>query len=141
MVKKVFSTFICSVMIFITAVVGVNAQTVNSGDQSIQPYWNYTNYTEQRIYISNGQIACEGEVQGYPGTTTKVVINLYLEKKTLFWWSEKDNWSWTYNNYRGNLVGKTAIPDSGTYRTKAVYTVYSGSSSETITGYSAELKL
>lgn len=142
MAKKVFSTFLCSVMILLTAVMGVSAaEATDDSEHPIQPYYAYTSYTVQDIYVSNGQIACEGVVEGYSWMTTKITITIYLEKKTLFWWSEQNSWTWTYNTYRGDLVGKTALPSSGTYRTKAVYTVYSGSSSETITGYSAELKL
>ena len=142
MTKKVFSVFLCSVLLLLTMSVGGSAQSVQEeNNQQIQPRWSYTNYTQQDIYISNGQIACQGEAQGYPGVTTKVTVTLYLQKKTLFWWSDEDEWSFTYQNYRGSLTGKTSMPDSGTYRTKAVYTVYSGSSSETITGYSSELKI
>lgn len=142
MAKKVFSVFLCSVLLLLTMSVGVSAQSVQEeNNQQIQPRWSYTSFTAQNIYISNGQIACHGEAEGYPGTTTKVTITLYLQKKTLFWWSDEEEWSFTYQNYRGSLTGKTSMPESGTYRTKAVYTVYSGSSSETITGYSSELKI
>jgi len=142
MVKKVFSTFLCSVLIFLTAAVGVSAQSVQEKDnEQIQPMLSYTNYTEQTIYVSNGMIACHGEVEGYPGIATKVTITLYLQKKTLFWWTDQEEWSTSYNRYYGSFTGKMTTPDSGTYRTKAVYTVYSGSSSETITGYSSELKI
>ena len=134
--------FLCFVLLSLTMSFGVSAQSVQDEQaMQIQPRWSYVNYTQQHISVSNGKIVCEGEVQGYPGVTTKITISLYLEKKILFWWSDQDEWNTTYQNYRGSFKGETAMPSSGTYRTKAVYTVYSGSSSETITGYSSELKI
>lgn len=142
MVKKVFSVFLCSILFLLTMSVGVSAQTVQKEEELlIQPRYSYTRSTTTDIYVSNGMIACHGEVEGYPGTATKVTITLYLQKKTLFWWSEEEEWSTSYNRYYGSFTGKVTLPESGTYRTKAVYTVYSGSSSETITGYSSELKI
>ena len=142
MAKKVFSVFLCSVLLLLTMSVGVGAQSVDEdSNQQIQPRYSYTNDTFQDIYVSNGMIACHGSVEGYSGVTTKVTITLYLQKKTLFWWSDEEEWSTSYNRYYGSFTGKVTLPESGTYRTKAVYTVYSGSSSETITGYSSELKI
>ncbi len=142
MAKKVFSAFLCSVLLLLTMSVGVSAQSVQEEkDPEIQPRYSYTVSTAASIYVSNGMIACHGEVEGYPGTATKVTITLYLQKKTLFWWSDEEEWSTSYNRYYGSFTGKVTLPESGTYRTKAVYTVYSGSSSETITGYSSELKI
>ena len=93
----------------------------------------------ENLSITNGTASCSATLTGINGTTTKVVIKMTLQKKTLLWWSEAESWTATYNTYYGTL-SKTATVKSGTYRVKAVYTVYSGSNSESITDYSDQKK-
>ena len=105
----------------------------------IQPYYEYTSYNKANLDISGGQATCESTISGYSGITTKVTITMYLEKKTLWWWSTQASWTGTFNSYRGALSKNYAV-GGGTYRVRAVYVAYSGSNSETITGYSVEVK-
>ena len=104
------------------------------------PCFEYTNTTATTLSIStSGTATCSAKLNGYNGTTTKIVIKMTLQKKTLLWWSEVDSWSTTINNWYGSLT-KTASVGSGTYRVKVEFTVYSGSNSEEITTYSQEKK-
>ena len=107
-------------------------------DFDIQPYYEFTSYNKATLNISGGQAICESTLTGYPGITTKVTIKMYLEKKTLWWWSTETSWTGTFYSYRGTLSKNHAVK-GGTYRVKAVYVVYSGSESETITGYSSNV--
>lgn len=105
----------------------------------IQPLYDYiTNYGTS-LSISSGTAKCNASLSGKNGTTTKIVVKMTLQKKTLLWWSEVETWSATYNTYCGTLSKSTTV-DSGTYRVKVVYTVYSGSNSESITDYSSQYK-
>ena len=106
---------------------------------AIQPRYDYTKNHVENLSITNGTASCSATLTGINGTTTKVVIKMTLQKKTLLWWSEAESWTATYNTYYGTL-SKTATVKSGTYRVKAVYTVYSGSNSESITDYSDQKK-
>ncbi len=143
MVKKIFSMLLCLVFFLLTMTFGVSAKMVQEEEEEIQvqPRYSYTVSTGTSLYMSNGSLICHGEVEGYYGVATKVTITLRLQKKVLFWWSDEQEWTETYNQYYGSSTKSKANPKGGTYRTEAVYTVYSGSSSETITGYSSELKI
>ena len=89
----------------------------------------------------DGKTTCLADVQGYNGITTKVHIEMTLQKFTFLWWSEVQTWEGTFNDYLGTLSRTTYVDDSDTYRVKAVFTVYSGSNSEEITSYSQEFEL
>lgn len=103
----------------------------------IMPLYEYTSDYVTSLSISNGKAVCRGYLFGYSGTTTKVVIKVILQKKSLLWWSDVDSTTSTFLNYTGSH-SLTKTVGSGTYRTKVVYTVYSGSDSETITDYSGQ---
>jgi len=100
---------------------------------------SYTKMLDTQLSISSAKkayISCSAV--GYSGTTTKVEITATLEKKVLLWWSDVQTWSGVYYGLQGTLYKELSVA-SGKYRVKAVYKVYSGSSYETITAYSAEI--
>ncbi len=117
----------------------VPVERIIEEDSSIQPLYDYTTNYGTSLSVSNGTANCNASLGGKNGTTTKIVIKMTLQKKTLLWWSEVETWSTTHNTYYGSLT-KSASVKSGTYRVKAVYTVYSGSNSESITDYSEQKK-
>lgn len=106
---------------------------------TVQPLYDYTDLCITNLKIVNGKASCTADLEGYNGTTTKIEITMTLQKKTLLWWSAKETWTATYNTFYGTLTKSISV-DSGTYRVKAVYKVYSGSNSESITSYSSEVK-
>ena len=116
-----------------------NTYALSRNETGVQPFYTYTNDYTTIINISNGSVCCTADVTGY-SSTTKITITMTLQKKTLFWWSDIETWTTTVYNFTALLSGTVYNVDSGTYRTKAVYTVYSGNDSETITGYSQETK-
>lgn len=146
MVKKIMSLILSIVLIFCVSIVAsaespvVTPGTLEQTESDIMPCFEYTNTTATTLSIStSGTATCSARLNGYNGTTTKIVIKMTLQKKTLLWWSEVDSWSTTINNWYGSLT-KTASVGSGTYRVKVEFTVYSGSNSEEITTYSQEKK-
>ncbi|HZK21944.1 MAG TPA: hypothetical protein VFC76_06675 [Oscillospiraceae bacterium] len=106
---------------------------------NIQPYYNYVVKNDTSMSISNGQALCRGTLTGCSGTTTKVTITMYFEKKTLWWWSTEASCTGSFDSYHGTLSKNYSVT-KGTYRVRAVYVAYSGNKSETITGYSQEVK-
>jgi len=110
------------------------------GTFSASARFSYTGMTVTSIIIKNGTAICTASIEGYPGTTTKVEIEMTLQKRTLLlFWSDQVTWTKTASGYYAGLEKSKSI-DSGTYRTKAVYTAYSGSAKEVTTGYSSDLK-
>jgi len=85
---------------------------------------------------SNGTTGCVADFVGYSGITTKVDIEMKLQKRfLLLFWTDEYTWTQTFNSYTGTLT-KTVTVSSGTYRVQATYTAYSGSKTETTTGTS-----
>lgn len=148
--KKILSMVLCSV-ILCSAVITVSAQGFSEDELTvsefigkeieISPFYVYTKNIKTDLSISSGQASMTAYANGIPGTTTKVQITMYLEKKGLLglYWSEVVSWTQTHSNYYGTLSKKFSV-SSGTYRLRAVYVVYSGNASETINDKSKEVK-
>lgn len=144
MFKKILAVIMC---VILTCGMGTiaNAQDVLSDndvvisseneESKIQPRYDYTGKISCSLNNSNGKAQCVASVIGYTGTTTKVVIKMTLQKKTLLWWSKVQEWSSTTNSYTA-AMSKTVSVESGNHRVKLEATVYSGSNSEEITIYS-----
>lgn len=145
MSKKIAALILSVVLIFSAAMVAgaegasapVSPASSSEGEPGIQPLFEYTNTTGAALRISNGTATCVTTINGYSGVTTKIEIKMTLQKKFLLWWNTEETWSKTINDFYGSLT-KTASVDSGTYRVKVEFTVYSGSKSEEITTYSQE---
>lgn len=136
---------LCLVMSVITIALSCSTVSFAQGNitgninSEIQPRYEYTKSNNETLAISDDNALCGSTLTGYSGTTTKITIKMRLEKKVLWWWDEQTSWTATFNSYRGSL-SKSYSVGGGTYRVKAVYTVYSGTQSETITSYSQEVK-
>ena len=145
MSKKLIALILCVVLLCCLSTVAyaenpvaIEPNVLMQSDSGIMPCFEYTNTTATSLSISSsGTATCSTSLNGYTGVTTKIVINMTLQKKTLLWWSEVDSWSKTINDSFGSLT-KTASVGSGKYRVKVEFTVYSGSNSEEITTYSQE---
>lgn len=127
MFKKILALVMCLVLMCGTGLMA-SAETV---DSQVQPRYSYTNIISATLTESNGKAMCGGDVSGYNGTTTKIVLTMTLQKKTLLWWSKVDEWTTTTNTYYATLV-KTATVNSGTHRVKVEAKVYAGSNYETV---------
>lgn len=148
MLKKMIGLFLCLVLLLLP-IVGVNAEDNESYktystdtnyvtyNNAIVPLSAYTKSTYTNLAIVSGSATCVASLTGYPGITTKVEITMYLEKKQfLFFWFTDASWSETFYSYNAAMSKQWSV-SGGTYRVKAVYVAYSGTESETITGYSS----
>jgi hypothetical protein len=102
----------------------------------------YTHQTITQISISGGKAICVGTLTGYQSITTKVEITLTLQRKlaSSSTWSDFYNHpKQTFNDYRGTANFSRDIVKGYQYRTKAVYTAWSGTKSETFTEYSGAM--
>ena len=131
MFKKILALVMCLVLMCGTGLIA-NAETT---ENQVQPRYSYTNTISATLSNSSGKALCIGNVNGYNGTTTKIVLTVTLQKKTLFWWSKVQEWTTTANTYYAT-ISKTVAVGSGTHRVKVNAVVYSGSKSEEITMYS-----
>jgi len=139
--KKAISGILCLVILVLGA---ISAQAASiSADAAVPPppqfRWSYINTIKTTLVISGGQASCTGTVTGYNGITDKVEITLYLERKlasSSVWSSSASDPKQTFNSFFGMYTMKKAATSGYEYRVRAVYTAYSGSNSETVTGYS-----
>jgi len=141
--EKVISGILCMAFLLLGA---ISSQALTFDEAGIgmvdfdQPpsRLSYIGTANTTLNISGGQALCEGTVTGYSGITTKIVIALYLERKTASatTWTTIANGSKTVNSYIGAYQLKAAVTSGYQYRVRAVYTAYSGTKSETLTSYS-----
>ncbi|MBO5020414.1 MAG: hypothetical protein J6D52_07100 [Clostridia bacterium] len=149
MLKKIFTVFMSVIFMCCSMNLLANAESYAAledyiidssiNGNEIQPYYSYTSSIKATLSDLNGKAVCTGNVTGYNGTTTKIKITMTLQKKTLLWWSEVEEWTTTVSSYKTTLE-KTATVDSGKHRVKVEAIVYSGSDSETITVYSSTVE-
>jgi len=101
---------------------------------------SYISTATTSISVSGGQASCTGSIVGYYGTTTKVEITLYLERKTASgstWTTYASDPKQTFNSFTGMYTMKKSVISGYQYRVRAVYTAWAGTKSETLTGYSS----
>ena len=138
MLKKIFSV-IMSFIILLSCSLTCFARATKEAE--IQPYYTNAETVRTSLSISGGNARCTAKLTGVSGKTTKVTITMTLEKKILFWWSEKETWTQTFNSSIGTLSKTYSGADSGTYRITAEYIAYGTSGSEIINDTSAEVKV
>lgn len=126
-----------SAFVMLTSVTSVNITTSAAVIPPVSPSYSYTNNCNVDLSISNRTANCESTITGYYNTTTSIVISQTLQKRNSNnAWEYIDSWSITINNFKGSLTNTKSSLSNGTYRLKTVFTVYAGSSYETITKYS-----
>ena len=110
--------------------------------ESAAPFTMYTESASSTLTISGTTATCSSKATGYLGTTTKIVIEQTLQKKTSSGtWSKVNGWSETDSGYKGSATNKEYNLTSGTYRLKTVFTVYAGSDFEEIEKSSKEVTI
>jgi len=134
-------------LVIMSSMVTANAQSLskeNIGVGStintvIKPNFLYTNTTSTSISFGTGTATATGSITGYPGITTKVMIAVYVQKLVSGTWSMVGYNSQVFDNTYYATLQKTCNITSGYYyRTKAVYTAFSGTDYEQITEYSSQ---
>lgn len=100
--------------------------------------WSYISSTSQGMSITDDATAImTGSLTGYRGTTTKVIIYMYLQRYQDGIWK---NLTWTkdeFNTYHGTAERLKHDCSKGTYRLKVSYYAYAGSKYENHVAYSA----
>ena len=136
--KKLFALFISFIMIFCCGLTGFadNYMDVPVDEEIIEEY-KYTSYLDNSLSISGKNASCMSSVNGFYGTTTKIIITHTLQKKSGSSWVDNTSWTKTFNSWTAIYSTSKSSLSSGTYRLKTVAKVYKGSSYETITIYSS----
>lgn len=101
-------------------------------DNVASPCYVYTDQITTVFGISDGEASCTTTIYGIPGTTTKIVVTQYLEKKNGNLWDEVTHWTDTFENWWCNFTNPYTITESGTYRLRSEAKVYSGTKYENV---------
>ena len=138
--SRLMRSLIC-VMLSVVMLLSMNVwmgAAVSAEETVVQPRFSYTNFAAASLDITTqGVASCLATAEGYNGITTKVEIQMILQKSIKRRWTDMVTWEGTFNGMDGYLNELTTVT-TGTYRVKAVFTVYSGSAYEEITVYSQE---
>ncbi len=135
MLKKFFALMISGI-ILLTFAPKSNAMALTP---TVSPCYLYTSSATCVLRISNGSADCESTAKGN-NDTTKIEITQYLEKKNGKDWETVSGgkWSNSTNNSTLTVTGSISNIGCGTYRVRAVFTVYGGSKYETFEKTSSE---
>ncbi len=124
---------VVSALVIVTMLLGISAYA----------RYSYTAAVSCSLTISNKTAYCDSTAVGMNGVT-KILATQYLEKKMTFtgysYWETVSGgtWSNTVNGYDIEMINSKSSLTSGTYRLRTVFTVYSGTSYETVEKISAE---
>lgn len=137
MLKRIISILLSLTVIFSF---GLPASAAR-GNNEISPNYLYTLSGSSSLNISNGTATCKSQLTGISSKTTKVVGYQYLEKKNDRNWETVSGGTWndTANSFMLTLSNTKKSLGSGTYRVRAVFTVYSGTKFETVEKTSNEV--
>ena len=112
---------------------------VSAEETAVQPRYSYTFLTYTGLDITTGGTAyCLADAEGYEGITTKIHIQMTLQRSIRRRWTDIATWEGTFNDIYATL-SKTTTTTTGTHRVKAIFTVYSGSDYEVIENISQEM--
>jgi len=114
--------------------------------EEIMPLYNNTSTAYCTANINDsGNMTISYRVYGYSSTTSKIVINTYIEKKVLgLFWSRvdigetDDEWVDTIN--KSTYIGSRSyqLSSTGTYRVNVTYTVYGTGGAADVIPFSIE---
>jgi len=135
--RKKLACLLLTMLFLALGTVGAAAVDSELADPGGGTRLSYTNYAYTGLRISSGGVAtCTSMIQGYPGITTKVTIQMTLQKRfLLLFWTDEQTWTQTFAGDYGALE-KTKSVSGGTYRVSTTYTAYSGTNYETVNGTS-----
>lgn len=136
--KKRIMCLLLSVCLLTVAMVPVSAcaETTNPNARL-----TYIIYATTQLDEIDGRADCTVSYCANDNVT-KFNIKMYLEKKGFLGlsWNEVNSMSHTFYVTSDITERIWDFDGSGTYRVRAVYTAYCGDATESVTGYSAELK-
>lgn len=104
---------------------------------AVEARYAHTTSVTSTLSIYNGNAYCKSSLQG-DSTVTSIYGTQYLEKKNGDKWDYVNSWSAHTSSNHLTLDNTEYDLDSGTYHVRAVFTVFSGSTSETVEKTSSE---
>ncbi len=130
---KLISVLLCLTMILVGTTIAFAADLdVPVTEDPIDEY-QYCRDARADLHISSGTASFSASAKGYTGVATKITGTCYLQKYSGGSWVNVKSTTGSSNSLSLYISSTKTSCSSGTYRTHAVFTVYSGSSYETVT--------
>ncbi len=130
--KKIISCLVALLVCCSVGSISMSAAVIPDGS-IVSPCYSYTNSLTTTLSISKGEASCRTTIYGISGTTTKIVVTQYLEKKNGKSWDEVKKWSdIPYENWWCNCTNSYTVTESGTYRLRTEAKVYCGTKYENV---------
>lgn len=114
--------------------------TVQAHDDVPVSYSNNMEEAVSRFLVSDNQAIVKAECNGLSHVTSKIKIEIKLERKILFWWFDVENgqpddtWTDIYYASNASVTHTLALTQTGSYRATFTYTVSgNGGSDDVIT--------
>lgn len=131
--KKIISCLVALLMCCSIGGISLSAAVIPDGGIA-SPCYDYTDRLTTTLSISSSKEAsCRTTIYGIPGTTTKIVVTQYLEKKNGNSWDEVKKWAdIPFDDWWCNCTNSYTVTESGTYRLRTEAKVYSNSKYENV---------
>lgn len=138
--KRLVVCMMVIISLFSVSVVPGFAAAIDPGESETMPCYDYAESVAVSLDVSKGGTAtATAEIAGYPGTTTKVSVYMYLERKEDGKWVTVESWSERTSSHSVTLEESVDVDSGYTYRVRTSCYAYSGTASEHITKYSQEV--
>lgn len=134
-VLKTIITFALLLCIISTGVLAVEDQSINSeengivtfaSDNEIMPLYLYIDDFFCRVDIVNGNIVCLASVEGFAGIVQEIRIEMTLQKKGFFGFSDLVTWTDAFQSNTADMERSYPFEDGKKYRLKVYIEVYHG---------------
>ena len=99
-------------------------------DDGIMPLYLYIGDFSCGTSIENGNVVCVASVEGYEGITTQIRIEMRLQKKGFWGYSDIVTWSDGFDAASGEMVRTYPYEDGAKYKLYVYIEVYHGSDFE-----------
>lgn len=109
---------------------------------AVEARYTYILTSSSELTFSGNTATCKSYAKGY-STVTKISVTQYLEKQNGKNWETVSGGTWSDSVSASSIsmTNSKSSLGSGTYRLRTVFTVYSGTSSETIEKTSSEVTI
>ena len=129
---KRFKKVLVAVLILCLCIVPFSSMSAVAADDGIMPrYNNVSNATANMGISDSGKMTINYSYVGSSSITTKAVITIYIEKRTLgVFWSRvdippsDDQWVYTIYDYKYTNSTTYQLSSTGTYRVTVNFKIY-----------------
>ncbi len=139
-IKRLIGALLCLTMILSGTVMAFAAELDEPVTEDPVDEYQYGYSPKAYLSISNGTASFYASIKGYKDVATKLTGTIYLQRYSGGKWTNVKSTEGSTNSLSLTISCTKGNCANGTYRTHAVFKVYSGANYETITVNSSSVK-